>query len=200
MFEIDKGTDIYPDDTRCAAPPQFVGWRALAGSADGPPQNAGCQPPRVIRGTVMRSIGYRSVPLPDVPFDDDRGVIPNRSGRLVDGEGAVCAGEYVSGWARRGPTGVIGTNKGDAREVVAHLLEDWPDLQPARSPDPADLDALLEAKGVRRVDADDWERLRRMEHRRGSRHHRRAIKFVEVDEMLRLLDEEGADRPAAAAE
>lgn len=150
-------------------------------------------------GTVMRSIGYRTAPLPDVPFDADRGVIPNRSGRMVDEEGSICPGEYVSGWARRGPTGVIGTNKADAREVVAHLLKDWPDLQPARAPEPAAVDAILEAKGVRRIDAGDWQRLRRLEHRRGSREQRRAVKFVEVDEMLRLLDEHPAGHPAVAA-
>ncbi|WP_228489144.1 FAD-dependent oxidoreductase [Raineyella fluvialis] len=73
---------------------------------------------------VLRSIGYRSIRLPGVPFDEKRGVVPNREGRVLAASGEVMPGEYVTGWIKRGPIGVIGTNKSDAAETVGHLLED----------------------------------------------------------------------------
>ena len=80
-------------------------------------------------GLVLRSVGYRGTALPGVPFDAPRGVIPNNAGRvLTEPGGEVVPGEYVAGWAKRGPTGVIGTNKADAVETVARLLEDAPTL------------------------------------------------------------------------
>src|ERR1700753_709003 len=74
-------------------------------------------------GLVLRSIGYRGTPLAGIPFDDRRGLIRNEDGRVVSDEG-VCRGEYVVGWIKRGPTGVIGTNKKDAADTVARILED----------------------------------------------------------------------------
>jgi ferredoxin--NADP+ reductase len=75
-------------------------------------------------GLVLRSIGYRGMPLAGVPFDDARGLIRNQAGRVVDDAGAVCRGEYAVGWIKRGPSGVIGTNKKDAADTVARILED----------------------------------------------------------------------------
>ena len=75
-------------------------------------------------GLVLRSVGYRGVALPGVPFDDDRGVIPNADGRVLDAGGEPIAGLYCAGWIKRGPSGVIGTNKKDAAETVEHVLED----------------------------------------------------------------------------
>ena len=72
---------------------------------------------------VLRSVGYRGLPIPGLPFDDERGVVPNAAGRVVR-DGAVASGEYVAGWIKRGPSGVIGTNKHDATETVRCLLED----------------------------------------------------------------------------
>ncbi len=74
-------------------------------------------------GLVLRSIGYRGIPLAGLPFDEPRGLIRNRQGRVVDEDGA-CTGEYVVGWIKRGPTGVIGTNKKDAADTVARIVED----------------------------------------------------------------------------
>src|SRR5215467_1799063 len=67
---------------------------------------------------VLRSVGYQSVPLPGVPFDDRSFVVPNADGRVLGPDGAALPGEYVSGWLKRGPTGVIGTNKSDAAQTV----------------------------------------------------------------------------------
>ena len=73
---------------------------------------------------VLRSVGYQSVPLPGVPFDSRASVVPNDRGRVLGPDGAPLPGEYVAGWLKRGPTGVIGTNKSDAAETVRCLLED----------------------------------------------------------------------------
>ena len=73
---------------------------------------------------VLRSVGYQSVPLPGVPFDARASVVPNDGGRVLGPDGAPLPGEYVAGWLKRGPTGVIGTNKSDAAETVRGLLED----------------------------------------------------------------------------
>ena len=81
-------------------------------------------------GMVMRSIGYRGEPLPDVPFNQRAGVIPNEGGRVIDDEGNLVAGEYVVGWIKRGPTGIIGTNKPDAVATVRQMLEDASVSQP----------------------------------------------------------------------
>ena len=73
---------------------------------------------------VLRSVGYQSVPLPGVPFDERASVVPNALGRVLGPDGSPLPGEYVAGWLKRGPTGVIGTNKSDAAETVRCLLED----------------------------------------------------------------------------
>ncbi|MGY2893489.1 NADP oxidoreductase [Deinococcus sp. UYEF24] len=104
---------------------------------------------------VLRSVGYKGVQVPGVPFDEKRGVIPNEQGRVT---GRV--GEYTAGWIKRGPSGVIGTNKADAVESVKLLLQDAQDgtLQPTAQP--ADtIDALLHGKGVDVVTLADWKTL-----------------------------------------
>ena len=75
-------------------------------------------------GVVFRSVGYRGVALPGLPFHESRGVIPNVGGRVVDDAGDVVRGVYCAGWIKRGPSGVIGTNRKDATETVELLLED----------------------------------------------------------------------------
>ena len=73
---------------------------------------------------VLRSVGYQSVPLPGVPFDPKSHTVPNAAGRVLSETGEPLPGEYVAGWLKRGPTGVIGTNKADAAETVQSLLAD----------------------------------------------------------------------------
>ena len=136
-------------------------------------------------GLLLRSVGYRSQPLPNVPFDDKRGVIPNEGGRVTTLEGDVVLGEYTSGWVRRGPSGVIGTNKTDAEETVRHLLEDLPTLPFAQDPDPQAVNRILEEKGVRYVTAAGWRRIDRAERRAGGLQNRRwRAKFSSVEAML----------------
>ena len=135
-------------------------------------------------GLLLRSVGYRSRPLPDVPFDERRGVIPNAVGRVTTSEGDVVQGEYTSGWVRRGPSGVIGTNKMDAEEVVAHLLADLPSLPRPAYPEPEAVDRLLTARNVCYVTKAGWGRIRQAERRAGGMARRRALKFAEVEAML----------------
>ncbi|GAA3035648.1 FAD-dependent oxidoreductase [Streptosporangium longisporum] len=97
-------------------------------------------------GMVLRSVGYRSVPLPGVPFSETTMTVPNEAGRVRDRE-------YVAGWLKRGPTGVIGTNKSDAAETVRTLLADLADREPVRR---ADLDDLLAARDVSPVTYEHW--------------------------------------------
>jgi ferredoxin/flavodoxin---NADP+ reductase len=129
---------------------------------------------------VLRSVGYQSVPLPGVPFDDKSHTVPNIEGRVIDSEGRPLPGEYVAGWLKRGPTGVIGTNKSDAAQTVRALLADLaggpgPDDVPLpragllRLPEPAEGDepagsgpwsaafaALLAERGIKPVGYGDW--------------------------------------------
>ena len=96
---------------------------------------------------VMRAVGYRGRALPGVPFDSRTHVIPNNAGRVLDEQGAPFAGHYTTGWIKRGPSGVIGTNKACAMETARALLEDVGQLKRAEQPDPAAVDRLLEERG-----------------------------------------------------
>ncbi len=109
-------------------------------------------------GLVLRSIGYKGIAIPEVPFDERRGTIPNVAGRVVDGEHHL-TGEYVTGWIRRGPSGVIGTNKKDGQEAATSLSEDAGAgllNAPANEGDIAD---LLAERGVEPVSWQGWERI-----------------------------------------
>jgi ferredoxin--NADP+ reductase len=141
-------------------------------------------------GLVFRSVGYRGVPLPGVPFDDKWGVVLNEKGRVLDPESKhPLAGEYTAGWIKRGPTGVIGTNKPDALETVTAMLEDAAaerTLAPAE-PDRAAAERLLRQRQPRVIDYADWLRLNALELQRGRQRGRPRLKFTRVDEMLAAL-------------
>ena len=141
-------------------------------------------------GLVLRSIGYRGVPLPGVPFDEQRGVIPNVAGRVTETPGGPPRlREYAVGWIKRGPTGIIGTNKPDAVETVQSLIEDLPGLEAGEvDTDPGAPIRLLEERDVRVVDFDDWCRIDAAEVARGESEGRPRNKFVRVEEMLRACE------------
>ena len=144
-------------------------------------------------GLVLRSVGYRGTALPGVPFDAPRGVIPNAAGRvLAEPGGEVVPGEYVAGWAKRGPSGVIGTNKADAAETVARLLEDAPTLPrvSAEAANPLAVNALLRGKGVTYVTFNDWLALDRFETEAGRKGGRPRVKVTRIEEMLRRVQPE----------
>lgn len=141
-------------------------------------------------GLVFRSIGYKGVPLLGVPFDDKNAVIPNAAGRVLDpATKQPIPGEYAVGWIKRGPSGVIGTNKPDSVETVNKLLEDLPNLpqiDPHKAPRVA-VEALLRACKPDYVTFEDWLRLDQIELERGASVGRPRIKFSRVPEMLSAL-------------
>jgi ferredoxin--NADP+ reductase len=140
-------------------------------------------------GLVMRAIGYRGEALPEVPFDERRHIIPNAQGRVIDpSDSAHRAGEYVVGWIKRGPTGVIGTNKKDAQETVDVLLEDLEAgrLTAPASPDPGAIETLLRERKPDLVDYAGWELIDRHERSLGEPHGRPRVKLTSIDEMLEV--------------
>jgi len=165
---------------------------------------------------VLRSVGYQSVPLAGVPFDDRSSVVPNAEGRVLAPDGTVLPGEYVAGWLKRGPTGVIGTNKSDAAQTVRSLLADlaggpgpdevqlprpgllrYPETGPGPAAGPRDgpgFAELLAARGIRPVSYADWQKIETAEKelaaslRRGSR-----VKLSSREELHRAC---GLDAPA----
>jgi ferredoxin--NADP+ reductase len=133
--------------------------------------------------TVFRAVGYRGTPLPGVPFDHDRGVIANIDGRVREGE-------YVVGWAKRGPSGVIGTNKKDANDTVDRLLED---LRAGRllAPDPIgddELEAVIRDRQPQLVDYEGWVRLDTHEQSLGEPHGRPRVKLTRLEELLEAVE------------
>ena len=135
-------------------------------------------------GLVLRSVGYRGLPVPGLPFDAEAGVVPNLAGRVLR-DGEPVPGEYVAGWIKRGPTGVIGTNKHDARETVDSLLADLPDLPRAPEPDPEAVVGLLAGRGVQVVDWPGWLAIEQAELARGRTCGRPRIKITDRAELLR---------------
>ncbi len=137
-------------------------------------------------GMVFRSLGYQALPLPDVPFDQMRSVIPHREGRIIDENGAYANGEYVAGWAKRGPCGTIGTNKSDSTETVGHLLADLESRSTYKSRPVSRILSLLEDRGVRFTDWADWLRLDDHEVKRGRTQNRPRVKVPVLRSMLEV--------------
>jgi ferredoxin--NADP+ reductase len=139
----------------------------------------------ILCGLVFRSIGYHGIPLPGVPFDAGSGTIPNDAGRILDGDGAPLPGAYVAGWIKRGPTGVIGTNKKDATETVARLLADDEAGRLRRVGAGAEaIVELLEQRGAEPVVYAGWEAIDALERSRGEPLGRPRVKLCRWDELL----------------
>lgn len=134
---------------------------------------------------VVRSVGYRGLPLEPVPFDADANVVPSADGRVLQG-GEPVPGEYVAGWIKRGPTGIIGTNKKDASATVASLLADAASgaLPRAAEPDPDAVTALLAERGVDVVDVAGWRRIDAAERALGASRGRDRTTLHETDALL----------------
>jgi ferredoxin--NADP+ reductase len=140
---------------------------------------------------VFRAIGYRGTPLPGVPFDEARAVIANAGGRVTDPDG-VRRGEYVVGWAKRGPSGVIGTNKKDAADTIDRLLEDLGGgrlLSPAPVTDAA-LAAYIHERAPRAIDYAGWARIDRHELALGEASGRPRVKLTTIAELLEIARRE----------
>jgi ferredoxin--NADP+ reductase len=144
-------------------------------------------------GLVFRSVGYRGVPLPGVPFDERWGVLLNQKGRVFDpSTSQPLPGIYTAGWIKRGPTGVIGTNKPDALETVKCMLEDIQNgstLHPI-SPDPMAVEKWLREYQPAYVSYADWLRLNALEVAQGKALGRPRLKYTSVEEMLTALQKD----------
>jgi ferredoxin/flavodoxin---NADP+ reductase len=153
---------------------------ALEAGADGVRARATGEQLEIPAQAVFRAIGYRGTPLAGVPFDDARGVIANEGGR-------VRRGEYVVGWAKRGPSGVIGTNKKDANDTVDRLLEDLTAGLLLDTPHIADaaLEQFVRGRQPQLVDYESWVRIDRHEQGLGLPTGRPRVKLTTVAELLR---------------
>jgi ferredoxin--NADP+ reductase len=161
-----------------------TGMQFERGHPDGGGEAAGAgQSVHLPTDMVLRSVGYRGVPIPGLPFDDKRGVIPNAAGRILR-DGAPVPGEYVAGWIKRGPSGVIGTNKHDATETVHCLLQDAPALPRRQVRDPDGIVDLLHQRGVRVVPWQGWEAIEALEIAAGRRRGAKQVKVAERELLL----------------
>jgi ferredoxin--NADP+ reductase len=137
-------------------------------------------------GLVLRSVGYRAVPLPDVPFEERRFVLPNERGRVLTPDGDPLPGVYTVGWIKRGPTGILGTNKRDAEETVACLVEDLRSGALPQPPNPGSdqIDALLAERRPDLVTVEGWRAIDGQEVERGRSAQRPRVKLASRDELL----------------
>jgi ferredoxin--NADP+ reductase len=144
-------------------------------------------------GLVFRSVGYQAVPLPDVPFEERSCVLPNDRGRVRTPEGDPLPGVYAVGWIKRGPTGILGTNKRDAEETVSCLVED---LAAGALPEPPSggreqIDALLAQRKPDLVTVDGWRAIDAHELERGRSQERPRLKLASRDELLAAAHRSG---------
>ena len=141
-------------------------------------------------GLVLRSIGYRGTPLPGIPFDAERGLIRNEGGRVrSEVDGSPCPGEYVVGWIKRGPSGVIGTNKKDANDTVARIVEDE-QAGELGVPDPSQATAAavqewIDQRVPDHVTWQGWQAIDMHESELGESMGRPRVKLVRLDDLIR---------------
>ena len=135
---------------------------------------------------LYRAVGYFGSPMPGVPFDESRGVIPNREGQVIDERNQQVYGMYTTGWIKRGPVGLIGHTKSDAMETIRHLVQDQRNWWSPSETDEASVVRLLEERGVRWTDLDGWHRLDEHELALGAERDRTRVKVVDRDEMVRI--------------
>ncbi len=142
-------------------------------------------------GLIFRSVGYKGVPIPGVPFDQRAGVLPNVEGRVLVAPGALemLTGVYAVGWIKRGPSGVIGTNKPDSAETADHLLEDVATgtINPRVRGSRTAVDQMLQSRGVQVVSFADWQKLDALEQAAGKSRGAPREKFTRIPDMLDAL-------------
>ena len=141
-------------------------------------------------GLVLTSVGYRGARIPGIPFDDQRGVLPNETGRVLDpGSGTPLTGAYTAGWIKRGPSGVIGTNRWCAEDTVDALLEDWSagrlDDPPSGGPE---FSALVAERRPEALGLTEWKAIDAHERRAGRDEGRPRVKLVDIRDMLAAVE------------
>lgn len=143
-------------------------------------------------GLLFRSVGYKGLEMPGLPFDERRGIIPNREGRVIR-DGLPLAGMYCAGWIKRGPSGIIGTNRADAVETANHLLTDM--HTNASLPSKAGASVLLPmlaSRGLRCTSFEDWLKIDAAEIARGAEAGKPREKFVRIKDMLDIVSHQAA--------
>jgi ferredoxin--NADP+ reductase len=135
---------------------------------------------------LYRAVGYFGSPLEGIPFDEKRGVIPNREGQVIDDNDEQVYGVYATGWIKRGPVGLIGHTKSDAMETVKHVLNDQANWWAPAHPDEQAIVDLLNSRGIEYTNLDGWHNLDQHELGLGEVVGRTRIKVVERDEMVRV--------------
>lgn len=169
---------------------KIVRNQPLAGRDGGVRAQAGDHGETLDVGLVFRSVGYRGAPLPDIPFNDAWGTIQNQDGRITDDVGNALPGLYTAGWIKRGPTGVIGTNKTCAQDTVNGMLEDMRAgrlLTPA-NPQPAAAAEFIREQAPHSIDYSQWQTIDAAEQERGAGQGRPRVKFTRIADMLALVE------------
>lgn len=176
---------FYADPVEVAGDDRVTGFRYERTRPDGAGGVVGTGEFRSVEvGAVYRAVGYFGSPLDGIPFDEARGVIPNREGQVIDENDQHVPGVYATGWIKRGPVGLIGHTKSDAMETVKHLLNgqgEW--WSPVDASETA-IVQLLRSRGVDFTDLDGWHNLDEHELALGEPHGRTRIKVVPRDEMI----------------
>lgn len=137
-------------------------------------------------GILFRSIGYRGIKMPGVPFHDSWGVFPNEGGRITDND-AIVPGMYTAGWIKRGPSGIIGTNRACAVETVNALIEDVSKLDAGNKPGRDKVYEILNSRHVRYINYDQWKTIDQVEVERGEAKGKPREKITSVEEMISLV-------------
>ncbi|CAG7844644.1 NADPH-ferredoxin reductase FprA [Pseudoclavibacter triregionum] len=137
-------------------------------------------------GQLYRAVGYFGSPIEGVPFDERRGVIPNREGCVIDDENEQIPGMYTTGWIKRGPIGLIGHTKSDAMETIQHVINGQANWWHPEAPEESAIDELLASRGIRATDLDGWHRLDAHEIALGEPEGRARIKVQDREAMVRI--------------
>ena len=139
-------------------------------------------------GLVFRSVGYLGQPLPEIPYNEARGTIMNEAGRVVEDSGESVTGLYTAGWIKRGPTGVIGTNKTCAQETVGCMVEDLAagNINMPEDPSVEGAEALVQQRQPDAISYPEWLNINEVELSRGEAEGRPRVKFTSIPEMVSI--------------
>jgi ferredoxin--NADP+ reductase len=184
-------TEIIPDEDGNVKAIKLV-KNALSKSDDGSLRPKATEENEILEvDMVFRSIGYSGIPLPEIPFKESWGIIPNKNGRITDiSEENTLTGLYCTGWIKRGPTGVIGTNKTDSAETVALMIEDINNnntFQPENT-ESEKIEALIKERNPEYIDYEDWLKIDSEEIARGEKVGRPRVKFTKIDDIKKHLN------------
>jgi ferredoxin--NADP+ reductase len=184
-------TEIIPDEDGNVKAIKLV-KNVLSKSDDGSLRPKATEENEILQvDMVFRSIGYRGIPLPEVPFKESWGIIPNIRGRIADEEeNNTLTGLYVTGWIKRGPTGVIGTNKRDSGETVALMIEDIKNNNTFRPENPTSdkIETLIKERNPEYINYEDWLKIDKEEINRGEKEGKPRVKFTNIDDIKIYLN------------